>query len=628
MGVKAINQSNLVRQLVPVLIVANFLLIALLVFLTSQEQSNFLPQAGVLVTYSLAISKVSAYLLGLITLGLILKNGILQGFDPKGSSAIPSLALAWSLVAFTGAFFAISNALSIPFSQAASSQILYTYGWDIASSRSYLLMSLLALLIALAYRHPKRSTVLATSWFGLIALTLPAASSHAGGVSTHQWAVLSGAIHGFSVSLWMGSLIALILSKDLSLAYPNFKKIVNFAFWSLLFSGVTSSVIRLNTPTELITTQYGQLLSLKILLFSIAIYLTGIARKNFNKASSILISEIALLSFVFSIASILSTTAYPRIAPSAFSLIESVTGYPEPPTFGIIFALTNFSIEPTILLVGLSAIYLYLKAVRTLKTRGDKWPINRTIIWVIAILLAIYITNSYLGRYALVLFSAHMVVHMILAMVVPILLPLAAPITLALRALPATAKSTLTLREGLTLFLDSRFSKIVTHPVVAFLLFATSTWMLYFTPLLTLLMSAHLGHLIMDLHFILVGYVFFWTIIGKDPNHYQVADPARLALVILAAVFHGFFGFIVTSVASPLGGGWFFQVSPNWLADPISDQQLGGSIAWGFGEIPTVVVLIILLVQWARRDAKVAKKFTQADTDAYNKYLAELNKRG
>ena len=627
MGARQITPSQLLAKTIPAIIISNLALISALIFLTTQARSEFLPQAGILVTYSIGIGKFSSYLLGLITLALILRNGILQGFEPKKSKYLPSLAAAWSFSAFVTSFFLIANALSIDFSQAANIQILVTYGWDIATSRAYLFMALISLFIAVFSLSPKRSTPIATSFFSLIALTLPAANSHAGGVESHQWAVLSGSIHGFSVSLWIASLIALALTQDKLFAFPNFQKLVNFAFWALLFSGLISSSIRLNDFSELLTTLYGQLLTLKLILFLFALSLTKFARKNISNTSYLLWIEITLLTFIFSIASVLSSTDYPKVSPPAFSLIESVTGYPEPPAYELTFALTTFEIEPTILLVGIFAIALYLKGVRALTLRGDSWPINRTILWISGVVLAVYVTNSYLGRYALVLFSVHMVVHMILAMTVPILLPLAAPITLALRALPATTKSTITLRETIGLFLASRFSKIVTHPIIAFLLFATSTWMLYFSPLLTSLMASHLGHLFMDLHFILVGYVFFWTIIGKDPNHYKVSDPIRLGLVFLAAVFHGFFGFIVSSAENPLGGGWFFQVAPAWLADPVVDQQLGGAIAWGFGEIPTVVVLIILLYQWAKRDEKVAKRFTQADTDAYNEYLAKLNKQ-
>lgn len=211
MGVRQITDLGLIKRVLPIVVVGNFLLISALIFYTSQSLSIFLPQAGAFVGYSLALGKFSSYLLGLITLGLILRNGILQGFEASESKLIPSIALAWSFSAFTTAFFAIANALSLQFSESANLQILFTYGWDIASSRAYLLMALIALLVASAHRTAKRSTPLVTALFGLIALTLPAALSHTGGVSSHQWAVLAGSIHGFSVSLWMASLIGLLL---------------------------------------------------------------------------------------------------------------------------------------------------------------------------------------------------------------------------------------------------------------------------------------------------------------------------------------------------------------------------------------------------------------------------------
>jgi cytochrome c oxidase assembly factor CtaG len=628
MGVGQITNSGLIKKFIPAAMAINFIFLAALIFLTTPTTSEFLPQTSLVVSYGLAGLKFSSYLFGLMVLTLILHNGILETFSVSKSAFVTPLALTWSLTAFATSFFVLANALSIEFSQAANIQVLLTYGWDVATARAYLFMALIALLIALAHKRAKRSTPLSAGFFALLALTLPAALSHAGGVSTHQWGVLAGSVHGFSISLWIASLGALLIAIDRKSAYINFQKLVNFSFWALIFSGIVSSTIRLNTPIELLSTQYGQLLLLKIFLFIVIISLVSIARKNIEKANHIMLVELMLLMMVLAIATILSSIAYPRVSPAAFTLIESVTGFPQPPPFSTGYALTTFSIQPTIFLVGVIAIYLYLKGVFTLRARGDKWPINRTLLWISGVLLAMYFTNSMMGRYALVMFSAHMVVHMVLAMVVPILLPLAAPITLALRALPASQQPTLSLREGLNLFLSSRFSYVLTYPIVAFLLFATSTWMLYFTPLLSTLMNSHLGHLFMDLHFILVGYVFFWTIIGKDPSPHKISDPARLGLVFLAAVFHGFFGFIVSSSTSPLGGGWFMQVAPDWLADPIADQQLGGSIAWGFGEIPTVVVLIILLFQWAKRDAKIAKRFTQADTDAYNEYLSELNKRG
>ena len=132
MGARQITPSQLLAKTIPAIIISNLALISTLIFLTTQARSEFLPQAGILVTYSIGIGKFSSYLLGLITLALILRNGILQGFEPKKSKYLPSLAAAWSFSAFVTSFFLIANALSIDFSQAANIQILVTYGWDLS----------------------------------------------------------------------------------------------------------------------------------------------------------------------------------------------------------------------------------------------------------------------------------------------------------------------------------------------------------------------------------------------------------------------------------------------------------------------------------------------------------------
>lgn len=104
---------------------------------------------------------------------------------------------------------------------------------------------------------------------------------------------------------------------------------------------------------------------------------------------------------------------------------------------------------------------------------------------------------------------------MVLAMVVPILLPLGAPLTLILRSLSPneTVKNkdsqVRNLRDWIVALMNSRYLHTLSHPIIAFFLFAGGTWVLYFSPLLTVLMRSHLGHLFMDAHFVLAGYLFF-----------------------------------------------------------------------------------------------------------------------
>lgn len=71
-----------------------------------------------------------------------------------------------------------------------------------------------------------------------------------------------------------------------------------------------------------------------------------------------------------------------------------------------------------------------------MRRRGDSWPVGRTISFVIGVLTIGLVMCTKLNDYGMVMFSVHMVQHMVISMLTPILLLLGAPVTLALRALP------------------------------------------------------------------------------------------------------------------------------------------------------------------------------------------------
>ena len=83
-----------------------------------------------------------------------------------------------------------------------------------------------------------------------------------------------------------------------------------------------------------------------------------------------------------------------------------------------------------------------------------------------------------------------------------------------------------------------------------------------------------------------------------------------------------------------LGERFYRSLQLPWHTDLSADQHLGGSIAWAAGEIPLVVVMIALLIQWRRSDQRTAVRQDRAagrdhgaDLTAYNAMLAELARR-
>ena len=243
-----------------------------------------------------------------------------------------------------------------------------------------------------------------------------------------------------------------------------------------------------------------------------------------------------------------------------------------------------------------------------------------------------YVTLGGLGVYSHVAFSAHMAGHMVLSMLAPILLVVGAPITLALRALPGPdVPGGVGPRQMLASLLRSRFVAFWVHPVVASLLFVTSLYGVYFSGLFGALMMNHLGHALMEVHFLLTGYLFFEVLIGDAPIPRRLPHLARLGLLIVVMPFHAFFSIAVMSTEPAIGGEFYTLLDRPWASDLLRDQYVGGSIAWGLGEVPIVMVVIVVLVQWFRSDrSSAARSDARADRDgdaelrAYNERLTAL----
>ena len=227
-----------------------------------------------------------------------------------------------------------------------------------------------------------------------------------------------------------------------------------------------------------------------------------------------------------------------------------------------------------------------------------------------------------------------MIGHMILAMLIPVLLVPGAPVTLISRAAAKRHDESRGLREWVLWAVHTKYAQFVAHPIIAAILFASSLVTFYYTPLFAWSTSDHLGHEWMVVHFLITGYLFTQALVGIDPGPNRLPFAVRLLLLIGTMAFHAFFGLSLMSGEGLLLADWYGAMGRTWGEAPLADQQTGGAIAWGIGEIPTALLTIMVSVQWYRNDAKDAKRLDRqsdrtggADIEAYNQMLAKLAKR-
>ena len=285
---------------------------------------------------------------------------------------------------------------------------------------------------------------------------------------------------------------------------------------------------------------------------------------------------------------------------SAWAMHNPDPGSLPPLTWSALFSSWTFDPLPAALIAATTLAYL--AGVRSLRRRGDSWHWGRVVAFVGGGMGTLLIaTQSALATYDLTLLSAHMVQHMLLAMIAPIFMALGAPITLALRTLPPAG------RRGLLAVLNSRVARVLTFPVVAGLLFVLNPFVLYFTPLYEATLNNPLLHQWNHLHFIVLGCLWFWIIIGVDPMPHRLSYPMRMLAVFATMPFHAFLGITIMSSSTLIAEDWYTSLGFTGLS-PLEDQRLAGGIIWASGELVALLVLVVLFAQWVRQSSREARR--------------------
>lgn len=470
----------------------------------------------------------------------------------------------------------------------------------------------------------------------------PAAVSPAATGAGHDWSGDGGMLRAVGGVVWLGAVAALAAyrvhgGEVTDIGWRRFR-------WLTIGSGALFLVGELVFQVvvvgggSLTGTAYGRLLLAEIALVAVLAPATVLVlRRGPGAAHRATLIPLVLGGALVAVLGVaMGHTVPPRFLVSSDSDLETLIGWNVERPFGAVPLLLDWRFN---ILFGAGAVLAaaaYLAGVRTLRSRGIEWATGRTVAWLLGCTVVLFATSSGLGFYSPSMFSVHMISHMSLNMLAPVLLCLGGPVTMALRVLPTAGKGNPPgPREWLLAAVHSGPAKVLTNPAVAAILFVGSFYVLYFTGLFDGALRFHWSHQLMNLHFVLVGYLFFWPLIGVDTAPNRLPHLGRLAVLLATMPFHAFFGIAVMSSDTVLGENFYRSVALPWISSLLEDQHVGGGIAWATGEIPMLLVVTVLIVQWSREDTRTAVRTDrQADRDgdadlhAYNEMLARLRARG
>ncbi|WP_214406387.1 cytochrome c oxidase assembly protein [Pseudonocardia lacus] len=618
-----------------------------------------LPDPGTLTAVGLPAVRAVAEIAMAVTVGAVLlaaflvppqRSGYLDVAGYRGVRTASWAAAGWAAAAALMVPLTVADTLGRPVGDVLDAGLLVDLVPRLQVATAWSLSALIALVVMAGAR-----TVLSWGWsVGLLGLALlgpvpVAVTGHSASGGAHDVATDSLLLHTLAATLWVGGLVAVVVlassrgadrTTALAAAVPRFSLLALVCWCALAFTGVVNALTRVPIG-EVFSSGYGLLVLGKAAALVVLGVLGAAHRRSTVGAASAgdpraLLRlggvEILLMLATMGLAVALGRTAPPDTAAGPPSRTEVLLGYDltGPPTFARLALDWRFD-----LLFGSAAIVLavlYLLGARRLRRRGDAWRTGRTLAWLGGCLALLLATSSGIGRYAPAMFSVHMGEHMILGMLVPILLVLGAPVTLALRALPPAGRDGPPgPREWLLAGVHSPLARWMTHPLVTLPLFVGSYYALYFSGLFPAALPEHWAHQLMSLHFLLAGLLFFWPIVGIDPSPRRLPPAARLGIVFISVPFHAFFGVALMGANAAVGEQWYRGLALPWVPDPLVDQKLGGGLAWASGELPLLLVVIALLVQWSRQDERSARRADRrADTDgdaeltAYNAMLRRL----
>lgn len=252
----------------------------------------------------------------------------------------------------------------------------------------------------------------------------------------------------------------------------------------------------------------------------------------------------------------------------------------------------DLGVDPTVVGLVVVGVLLvaYLVGAARLRAHGPRgWSGWRTAAFTAgALLVAAALTPAADGLLGGA--RGHMAQHLVLGMLAPLGLVLGAPVRLLLGAAPRV-------RRPVARVLRLRAVHVVGHPVSAALLHVGGLWVLYLTPLYARSLDVPAVHHLVQVHFVLAGYLFAWALVGPDPARHRPSLRVRAVVLVLAAAAHGVLAKLLSARAGTL---------PPGAAHPAAEAEQAAQWMYYGGDVAEVLLVVLLCTEWYRRGAHPA----------------------
>jgi len=185
------------------------------------------------------------------------------------------------------------------------------------------------------------------------------------------------------------------------------------------------------------------------------------------------------------------------------------------------------------------------------------------------------------------LFSVHMLQHLLLTLVFPPLLLLGIPGWLLepfLRPKPVL-----------------RVARVLTHPVVAAVIYSLTIAVWHLVPYYDLMMRDHDVHIVTHLMFMVAATLLWWPVLGPAPELPRLGYGLGMLYLFLIGIPMQLVAALIT-LSDDVLYPWYVAAPRTWGLSPLDDQQLGGLLMWVPANLYLFFAIGVLFFLWAREN--------------------------
>ena len=249
-----------------------------------------------------------------------------------------------------------------------------------------------------------------------------------------------------------------------------------------------------------------------------------------------------------------------------------------------LFIAVNLVAATTLYVMGTHRVNV--RAVR----HADRWPRWKSTCFLAGVAALALVYLGPIDAWSHTFFWAHMTQHLVVTMAAAPLLVLGDPITVAFRASGPVN------RRRIVRALRTRTVRILTDPLLTWLLFAAMLLSFHFTGFYDWVLANHGAMVLVEQPaFLIIAFLYYLPLIGSNLLPHRPSHAKRLISLALMMMPEATIGAVIYFSPVVLYDG-YDNARPFGLA-ALPDQQLSGAIMWGL-----VMVIDSFWMMWVAAD--------------------------